>query len=227
VSSEFIEIAEFNLAVIWNSPYPWSNGSRILRPGKGILLVSPFTLRLLLAAVLLVPPVFATTVHKAPAARHNSSAAQKNPAKRHNTFTATKAGVKGHPASAARDSAIPRTASSARSRKTRTKKSRGQQSIDPERVTQIQQALIREHYLSGDPNGSWDAQTQAAMQKYQADHGWQTRLIPDARAIKGLGLGPDYSSAINAEGASFSPPPVNATPSAQTAGFAQASGIQQ
>ena len=38
------------------------------------------------------------------------------------------------------------------------------------------------------------------MQKYQADHGWQTKLMPDSRALKKLGLGPDYSGAINAQG---------------------------
>src|SRR5579863_5241977 len=53
---------------------------------------------------------------------------------------------------------------------------RGQQAIQPERVTEIQQALIREHYLSSEANGHWDATTQAAMQKYQSDQGWQTRL---------------------------------------------------
>jgi len=42
----------------------------------------------------------------------------------------------------------------------------GQQSIDSERVTQIQQALVREHYLTGEPTGSWDDSTKAAMQKY-------------------------------------------------------------
>ncbi len=183
--------------------------------------MSPFLSKLLLAAFLLVPPVFAATAHKAPAA------AQKTVAKRHNTSTATKATVSRHTGSAARGTANPHTASSTRNRKTRPGKSRGQQSIDSDRVTQIQHALIREQYLSGDPTGSWDAQTQAAMQKYQADHGWQTRLIPDARAIKTLGLGPDYSTAINAAGASFNPPRVNAAPPAQTAGFAQAAGIRQ
>jgi hypothetical protein len=29
------------------------------------------------------------------------------------------------------------------------------------------------------------------MQKYQADNGWQTKLVPDSRAIIKLGLGPD------------------------------------
>ena len=75
----------------------------------------------------------------------------------------------------------------------------GQQAIAPERATEIQQALIREHYLSGDASGKWDATTESAMQKYQADHGWQTKLMPDSRAIKSLGLGPDYSNAINAK----------------------------
>ena len=61
-------------------------------------------------------------------------------------------------------------------------RARGQQAIEPERVTQIQQALIREHYLTGEATGKWDATTEAAMQKYQADQGWQTKLMPDSRA---------------------------------------------
>ncbi len=93
---------------------------------------------------------------------------------------------------------------------------------------EIQQALIREHYLSSDANGNWDATTQAAMQKYQTDHGWQSRLIPDSRALKQLGLGPDYSGAINAEGASFAPPaPAGTLPPSQASGFAAASGVNQ
>lgn len=67
---------------------------------------------------------------------------------------------------------------------------RGQRGMTPDRVTQIQNALIQKHYLTGDPNGHWDARTQDAMRKYQADHGWQTKLMPDARAIIALGLGP-------------------------------------
>jgi peptidoglycan hydrolase-like protein with peptidoglycan-binding domain len=104
----------------------------------------------------------------------------------------------------------------------------GQQSIDPERVTEIQQALIREHYMTGDANGEWDATTEAAMQKYQADQGWQTKLMPDSRAIKKLGLGPDYSGAINAKNSSFSdPPPVSTIPPVQSEGFADASGASR
>jgi hypothetical protein len=62
--------------------------------------------------------------------------------------------------------------------------------IEPERATQIQTALIKAGYLSGTPTGTWDAQSEAAMQKLQADNGWQTKLVPDARAIIKLGLGP-------------------------------------
>ena len=103
----------------------------------------------------------------------------------------------------------------------------GQQSIQPERVTVIQQALIREHYLTTDANGEWDSTTEAAMQKYQADQGWQTKLMPDSRALKKLGLGPDYSTAINAKTATFAdPPPVSTIPSVQAAGFTQGSGIK-
>jgi len=105
---------------------------------------------------------------------------------------------------------------------------RGQQAIDPDRVTQIQQALIREHYLNSDANGEWDATTVAAMQKYQADHGWQTKLMPDARALKNLGLGPDYSDAINAKDANFAAPVASGTaPATQIDGFTTASGVKQ
>lgn len=105
---------------------------------------------------------------------------------------------------------------------------RGQQAIEPERVTQIQQALIREHYMSGDANGKWDTTTQAAMQKFQADNGWQTKLMPDSRAIKKLGLGPDYSSAINAKDGNFvAPPSTSSIPGNQVAGFDAASGVHQ
>lgn len=66
----------------------------------------------------------------------------------------------------------------------------GQRGIDPDRAREIQTALIREKYMDGTPSGQWDESTQAAMLKYQADHGWQTKLTPDSRALIKLGLGP-------------------------------------
>ena len=72
-------------------------------------------------------------------------------------------------------------------------KKHGQQSMQPDRILEIQQALIREKYLSGEPSGEWDTRTQDAMSRYQAAHGWQDKVTPDSRALIKLGLGPNYS----------------------------------
>ena len=80
-------------------------------------------------------------------------------------------------------------------------KKRGQQAIDSTRAREIQTALIREHYMQGEPSGSWDAATQAAMQRYQADQGWQAKTTPDARALIKLGLGPSHDHLLNPENA--------------------------
>jgi hypothetical protein len=69
--------------------------------------------------------------------------------------------------------------------------------MDPDRATAIQQALIRNGYLTGEPTGVWDAQTTAAMQKLQGDNGWQTKITPDSRALIKLGLGPQSNIASN------------------------------
>jgi|HubBroStandDraft_4_1064222.scaffolds.fasta_scaffold00418_15 hypothetical protein len=78
---------------------------------------------------------------------------------------------------------------------------RGQQAIDSARAREIQTALIREHYLQGQPTGTWDGASEAAMQKYQADHGWQSKTTPDARALIKLGLGPNQDHLLNPESA--------------------------
>jgi hypothetical protein len=75
-----------------------------------------------------------------------------------------------------------------------TAKAAGQRAIDDTRATQIQTSLIKSGYLSGEASGHWDAQTESAMQKFQGDNGWQTKLIPDSRAIIKLGLGPSQDS---------------------------------
>ena len=75
-------------------------------------------------------------------------------------------------------------------------KKKGQQGINAERATEIQQALIRQNYLTGEPTGVWDSRTQAALIKYQGDKGWQTKVVPDSRALIKLGLGPNYSAEL-------------------------------
>jgi hypothetical protein len=94
-----------------------------------------------------------------------------------------------------------------RSRKTAvTSKKRGQQAIDPKRAQEIQEALIREHYLTGEPAAAWNDASQKAMQKYQADHGWQSKQVPDSRALIKLGLGPDHEHLLNPESAMTTQP---------------------
>jgi hypothetical protein len=61
--------------------------------------------------------------------------------------------------------------------------------LQPERVQEIQQALIREGYLHGDPNGLWDSQTHDAMLRYQTDHGFPATGLPEAKSLMKLGLG--------------------------------------
>lgn len=67
-------------------------------------------------------------------------------------------------------------------------------SMDSARATEIQQALIKQGYLSGEPSGVWDAESVAAMQKLQGDNGWQTKITPDSRALIKLGLGPQQDT---------------------------------
>ena len=67
----------------------------------------------------------------------------------------------------------------------------GQRQIDPERTREIQTALIQKNYMTGEATGEWTPETEAAMQKFQSDNGWQTKLMPDSRALIKLGLGPN------------------------------------
>jgi peptidoglycan hydrolase-like protein with peptidoglycan-binding domain len=94
-------------------------------------------------------------------------------------------------------------------KKTRSKKvakKRGQQAIDSARAGEIQAALIRQNYMQGEPSGSWDSATQAAMRRYQTDHGWQSKTIPDSRALIRLGLGPSSDHLLNPESAMTAEP---------------------
>lgn len=94
------------------------------------------------------------------------------------------------------------------SKKARKGRVRGQKAIDGERVRQIQAALIREHYLKGEPSGKWDASTQDALHRYQSDQGWQSKTVPDSRALIRLGLGPGSEHLLNPESAmTMSPSP--------------------
>jgi len=92
------------------------------------------------------------------------------------------------------------TASAGR-RSSRKRRPRGQQKIDGERAQAIQEALIREHYLSGEATGTWNQASEEAMRRYQADQGWQSKTVPDSRALIKLGLGPSKDHLLNPESA--------------------------
>ena len=90
--------------------------------------------------------------------------------------------------------------------KSRSSKKRGQKAIDAERTQQIQEALIRDHYMEGKASGKWDDATQAALRRYQADQGWQSKTVPDSRALIKLGLGPNPDHLLNPESAMTTAP---------------------
>lgn len=118
--------------------------------------------------------------------------------------------------------------SSSKSGKTGKKKttaksaSHGQHAIDADRTREIQEALIREHYLSGEPTGKWDQSTKDALTHFQEVNGWQTKSVPDSRALIKLGLGPDKSGLLNPDTAVMTTPhELGATQGAQPGGSAQ------
>jgi len=111
-------------------------------------------------------------------------------------------------------SAIASTKKATRKGKKSRKSSwrRGQQKIDPKRAREIQEALIREHYMQGKPSGIWDQTSQKAMERFQAENGWQSKTVPDARALIKLGLGPDHEHLLNPESAMTTAQPPHTLP---------------
>jgi peptidoglycan hydrolase-like protein with peptidoglycan-binding domain len=90
--------------------------------------------------------------------------------------------------------------SHAKSKSKKSKKAwqaRGQKNISDDRTREIQAALIREKYLTGEPSGQMDAATKQALIKIQEENGWQTKIVPDSRALIKLGLGPSHDNLLN------------------------------
>lgn len=114
---------------------------------------------------------------------------------------------KGHPAThpaAQKHEAVhhssPRTTKTkAHKHGRRSARRHGQQQIDSARAREIQAALVRASYMQGEPTGKWDQTTKDAMIRFQADNGWQTKTVPDARALIKLGLGPSNDHLLNPE----------------------------
>jgi hypothetical protein len=138
---------------------------------------------------------------KAKAAKKQAS----SPPKAHSAHPTTVRHSKSSTTPAARKG----TVKYASSRKNGKRKPRGQQKIDSERAEAIQEALIREHYMSGEPTGTWNQASEDAMRRYQADHGWQSKEVPDSRALISLGLGPSNDHLLNPESAMTTAPNIS------------------
>ncbi len=80
-------------------------------------------------------------------------------------------------------------AATGKSHKKATVASTRPRAMDDARATEIQTALVKAGYLPS-ASGHWDEASADAMRKLQSDNGWQTKLIPDSRALIKLGLGP-------------------------------------
>jgi hypothetical protein len=118
-----------------------------------------------------------------------------------------------HPKSSAPSAHMGKTTHASLRKGAKKKTARGQQKIDPERAEAIQEALIREHYMTGEPAGTWNQTSEEAMRRYQADHGWQSKTVPDSRALISLGLGPSRDHLLNPESAMTTGPEVSHAPS--------------
>jgi hypothetical protein len=137
-----------------------------------------------------------------------SASPSKSPAKPH---SASHPPPDKHPKASTAAAAHNSKSKYASSRKNgKRKTARGQQKIDPERAQAIQEALIREHYMSGAAAGTWNQASEDAMRRYQADHGWQSKTVPDARALISLGLGPSHDHLLNPESAMTTEPVTHA-----------------
>jgi len=116
----------------------------------------------------------------------------------------TQTGSKHHAHASVKHTSAKRTKSSSTKRsRTRTEVHHEAAAVvmPAERATEIQTALIKQGYLTGEPTGTWDAKTISAMQKLQSDNGWQSKVTPDSRALIKLGLGPEAPSPSTGTGA--------------------------
>jgi hypothetical protein len=136
-----------------------------------------------------------------PAQDSKSTTPESTTAKKPSSSTSAKKHHSASSSSGQKSTSKTHTASSGKRSHKKSTRARGQQKIDSERAQAIQEALIREHYLKGEPTGTWNQACEDAMRKFQADHGWQSKTVPDSRALISLGLGPSKDHLLNPESA--------------------------
>lgn len=139
---------------------------------------------------------------KEAASKTESSARTKSSAR---SKISAKASTRGKSAAAAKPCKRGKKCKASTSDVVVARRPRGQQIIDSDRTREIQAALIRERYLEGEPTGEFDDRTREALKKFQSDNGWQSKVVPDSRALIKLGLGPSRDGLLNPESAVLSP----------------------
>lgn len=72
-------------------------------------------------------------------------------------------------------------------------RSRGQAAPTPERIQEIQQALIVSGHLKGEPTKKWDAATVGALKAFQSASDLNPTGKLDARTLQKLGLGSEVA----------------------------------
>ena len=82
---------------------------------------------------------------------------------------------------------------------------KGQAAPMPDRIGEIQAALVKDGSYAGVPTGKWDYSTADALRKYQSAHGLNPTGKLDARTLQKLGLGSETA------GVAAPTPPPNAT----------------
>ena len=65
----------------------------------------------------------------------------------------------------------------------------------PDRYKEIQQALVKKGYLSGEPSGVWDQQSIDALRRFQQDQKLESTGKIDSLSLIALGLGPKHETA--------------------------------
>ena len=127
--------------------------------------------------------VLASLAYASPASAHRVSVA-----------TAARSPQQSSAASAPTNSAATTTTTAATKKKSSkkhhaSKREPTQKAPTPQRISEIQSALAHGGYYQGTPNGKWDSNTVAAMQKFQSDNGLSTSGKIDATSLEKLGLG--------------------------------------
>jgi Putative peptidoglycan binding domain len=83
-----------------------------------------------------------------------------------------------------------------------------------DRISEIQSALARSGYYKGDPTSKWDADTVAALEKFQSANGLEPSGKLDAPSLQKLGLGSEIAGVSSPK--SLLPPETAPLPSIAT-----------